>query len=505
MAELRPSNAPDSPPSFRSNIAANIASNAVIAAGFLASVPFLVAYLGAEGYGLVGVYLVAQSIVAVLDMGLGTMLTREAALLDKDKQSLSDLVRTSEVFYWSAAVVIVLGWLVFSGNLTAFLNPGEISESTLNRSFLLMGLALGLQLPLNLYTSVLYGLQRQAAVSFAAAVFSVLRNLAVIPILHFVSSSPEAFLTWQSGCIAVHVPVLWYLVRSTFPKSLSPSFRPEMILEKWRLAAGIGSITLLSVLLIHVDRIVLARLLPLEIFGYYALAAAVANGLHWLVQPVFKAFLPRLSQLTSVTDRETLTLLYHQGCQLLSLIVFPVAAFWIFFSYEAMLLWQQDERVAANSYVFVSLLVMGGVLNGILFIPYALQLAFASTRLQLRAFVVALGISIPMTTAAAVYFGAVGAAAAGIAINLGILTLVIPAMHRRLLPGEGFAWLRHDVVAPLLTVGVTGAICRLLFVTDASLTMIAIQLAAALALMGAAALASSSHARQWIAKRIGGQ
>src|SRR5690606_8751372 len=166
MAELRPSNAPDSPPSFRSNIAANIASNAVIAAGFLASVPFLVAYLGAEGYGLVGVYLVAQSIVAVLDMGLGTMLTREAALLDKDKQSLSDLVRTSEVFYWSAAVVIVLGWLVFSGNLTAFLNPGEISESTLNRSFLLMGLALGLQLPLNLYTSVLYGLQRQAAVSF---------------------------------------------------------------------------------------------------------------------------------------------------------------------------------------------------------------------------------------------------------------------------------------------------------------------------------------------------
>lgn len=506
MADRRLSKLLKDPFSLRSNIAANIVANVVIAAVYFISVPLFVRYIGVEGYGLLGFFLFAQAILSVLDLGLNVMLTREFAVRSTDRESgsdLRDILRTAEVFYWLAGGVIGLAWAALASVLTRMVNPQGLSAEAVYHSFLLMGAIVALQLPVSLYSGALFGLQRQAAASAIGVLFSILRNLGVIAALHFISSTTQTFFVWQLACWLLHVPILALLVRASIPEAAGvPSFRPALIIGKWRFVLGIGAITLVAMMLAHVDKFVLARIMSLEAFGYYALAAVVANGLHWLTQPVFRAMLPRLSQLTKEEDRETLSLLYHQSCQLLAVVVFPVVGVWTFFSYELMLVWQQDATIAANTYVFVILLMISGGLSALLLLPYALQLAFGWTRLQLTAVVGALILSLPLTVTLAMVWGGVGAAMVGIFLNAAMIFFVVPAMHRRLLKGEALAWFRGDVALPLVSVALVGAVCRALFV-ESTLPGHVLQLGLAFVLMAAAAVASSSLARRWIMKRLG--
>jgi O-antigen/teichoic acid export membrane protein len=494
------------PFSVRSNIAATILANVGIAAIYFTSVPLFVRYVGIEGYGLIGFFIFAQGILSVLDLGLNVVLTREFAIEgdgDEESSRLHDILRTAEVFYWIAGIMIGLAWAASAGLLGWFVNAQGLSETTLYQSFLIMAAVIALQMPVSLYSSALFGLQRQAAVSVVGVVFSLLRNLGVVAVLHFVSSAPQIFFGWQLICWMLHVPILMFLARRSLPRSAKkPVFRSELITGKWKFVAEIGVVTLATMLLMHVDKFVLARIVSLEAFGYYALAGVVANGFHWITQPVFRAVMPRFSQLTNDDDRSTLSLLYHQSCQVLALIVFPIAGLWTFFSFELMKLWQQDAVIAANTTAFVTLLVIGAAVSGVLLMPYALQIAFGRTRLQLIAVVSAFAISVPMTIFAAMRWGGIGAAAVGLILNVGIVLFVVPLMHRRLLKGEAMKWFINDLAFPALAVAASGAICRYFFVNSSHVTDV-LQLIVALIVMTLVAVASLSLARQWIARRFG--
>ena len=54
-----------------------------------------------------------------------------------------------------------------------------------------------------------------------------------------------------------------------------------------------SGIAVLSVILTQMDKVILSRMLPLETFGYYSLAGAVAmKALGYLVLPVFNSVYP---------------------------------------------------------------------------------------------------------------------------------------------------------------------------------------------------------------------
>ena len=63
-----------------------------------------------------------------------------------------------------------------------------------------------------------------------------------------------------------------------------------------------SGIAITGAVLMHLDKLILSRLLPLEIFGHYSVAATVARGLYVLITPVFSAYFPRLSSLAAQHD-----------------------------------------------------------------------------------------------------------------------------------------------------------------------------------------------------------
>ena len=487
----------------RSNVIASFASNVTTAALTLLSVPLYIGYVGVEAYALVGLFISMQAIFAVLDLGFSAALTRELAGEDRPLAEKRDLLRTAEAIYWGIAAAAAAIGLALAPSLAVYVKSSSIPHETLLENFHLIALCIGLQFPVGMYSASLLGMHRQVLLGVVNIVFAFVRVGGTLIALESVSATPQAIFAWYAISSALQIVVLaasaWASMRASGSRA---GVKFETAARLWRFTAGVTGITVMSVLLTQVDKIVLVRILPLESFGYYAIAGVVANSLGRFIQPVFQVYFPRFTQLSSRGDRTLLFEAYHQGSQLISVLVLPVAAVFVFFPREVLTLWQGDSAIVANSSVVLALLTAGSALNALLFIPYALQLAHGWTRLHFGALTIGVVLSVPATVLLATRFGGEGAAWVWIAFNAAFLALVVPAAHRRILPGESGRWYLSDVLLPAAGVTAAALIGRTVFVETADRVALFAQLGAVFAIAFAAACLAADQIRRPLLKKL---
>jgi O-antigen/teichoic acid export membrane protein len=226
-------------------------------------------------------------------------------------------------------------------------------------------------------------------------------------------------------------------------------FEWSVLQRIWRFSAGMSGTAVAAVLLTQVDKVLLSRMLDLDNFGRYTLAAVLASGLYVLVTPVFNVIYPRFSALVSRGEGAALAVLYRTGTRLFCSVLFPLGLGVAFFAEDILVVWTGNAELATAASPIVTLLVLGTSLNGVMHFPYALQLAHGLVRLPLliaSALAVAM---VPLIVYLTLSFGAVGGATAWLVINAGYLLLGSWLTHRRLLVGIGARWLLADVGLPL--------------------------------------------------------
>ena len=191
-------------------------------------------------------------------------------------------------------------------------------------------------------------------------------------------------------------------------------------------------------MLTQADKLLVSRLFSLRKFGYYALAWSVANVPIIIAGCVFNVAFPRMSALVSAGDKDAISQSYHRSSQLMAVLIFPVAAVLSLFPYELLRLWTGNNETAASTAPVLSMLVIGSAINAVLYLPYTLQLAFGWTKLPFLAGVASISILVPLMFPMTKHFGLVGAASIWAILNVLNMLIVVPIMHRRLLPRETF-------------------------------------------------------------------
>jgi O-antigen/teichoic acid export membrane protein len=437
------------------NIIANFLGRGWTAIMGLAFVPLYIKFMGIEAYGLVGFSATIQALSSLLDMGLSTTLNRELARLSAQEgkaEESRDLVRTLEIVYWGVAIVICIGVVAISPLLAkSWIKSQSLSPDSIQLAIILMGVVIACQFPFSLYTGGLLGLQRQVLLNGISVAMATLRGIGMILILWLVSPTIQAFFIWQA-CVSLITTALggFYLWQSLPKAKIDPRFRRDLWLEIWKFAAGMTGISIVSIILTQTDKIILSKLLPLEEFGYYNLAATISSGLSIVTVPIFTSVFPRFSQLVSQGEEQKLVELYHKSCQLLSVVLLPLAVVLSLFSYDILLIWTGSQTIAHKAHLLVSFLTIGTAFNGLMNVPYALQLAYGWTKLALYINVVAISILIPLLFYLSGKYGAVGAASVWAILNAGYVLIGIRFMHFRLLPGELIRWYYDDLIRPLL-------------------------------------------------------
>jgi O-antigen/teichoic acid export membrane protein len=314
------------------------------------------------------------------------------------------------------------------------------------------------------------------------------------------SATVDAFLFWYAAvgiCQSlIFGAVLW---RALPMQKRPPVFRAYELRNSSRFAAGLFAISALSIVLNQLDRIILSSMRPLEELGYFTLAMSVAAGFGRMVLPMFNAVYPRYSRLVATNESQALADLYHLSSQCLAVVVASISVVLIAYSKAILWLWTGDSIIAEKVAPTLAVLVTGSALNGLLNMPYALQLAHGWTWLGVIANCVALLICVPLGFLLVDRYGMIGAAFLLPAINLGFLAVCLPITHHRLLRHETMRSYLRDILPPFfaaIAVGLPFAASSHFVVDRSASGLLSLALIALLVLV--AATAASRRPRHMI-------
>ena len=421
----------------------------------IALTPLAINFLGVEAYGLIGVFITIQSLLSIFDMGLGTATNREMAVLSVREDSLPQMrnfVRTLEWSYWGIAACVATAVALLAYPIAhVWINPQVLQSAEINAAIILMGVALAAQGPSSLYGGALMGLQKQTSLNVIEGLFSTARAVGAVFILWKISTSVISFFLWQAFVSIIQTVVTaWYLWLQIEQANHKPKFEQKLLYETRKFAAEMSGIALMAVVFSQLDKIVLSRALTLEYFGYYYAASVAAGSLYILISPIFAAIFPKFSQLVSQQEREQIKVLYDQASQLMAVAILPLMMVLIFFAYDLLLLWTHSKLTAKNGATVLGLLASGNALNGLMNVPYALQLATGGAKTVLKINAALIVVSTPAIIFLANKWGGVGAAAAWVGYTLAFWIINTLIVNKRFAYLDNRSWMWNGTIKPAL-------------------------------------------------------
>lgn len=441
--------------SLKANIIANFIGNGWLGIISLVFVPIYLKYIGPEGYGLIGIFASLQAVLSLLDSGLSTTLNRELAslsIMPNAAAKMHNLVKTLGTVYWLVALLAGTIALILSPVLARYwVHPEHLSTSTISYAFILLSLSLVFQFPSGFYSGGLLGLQKQVMLNFIRIFFATLRSAGAVMVLIYLSKSVLVFFGWTLCITVLQAFTYKYALWFSLPKSVDKAFFDKQVLKKiWRFAAGMTAIGLTSILLTQTDQIILSKILSLEKFGYYVFAFTIGSVTYMIASPISQSYFPKFTILLAEGKIDDLKKLYHQGCQLVTLLVMPFALFLSLFSKEIIYIWTHNSTTVTNTWQITSVVSLAVSVHCLMFIPYILCLSYSQTKIALYTNIIILIVLIPSTIYAAIYFGGLGGALCWLSINLIYLIINPLLIHRLFLKGEVFNWYWQDTFKPII-------------------------------------------------------
>lgn len=350
--------------SLRRNTLANTVGRMVTAGLALVAIPILVEALGPEAYGLVGLGLAMESLLSLLDVGMSATANRETArnvASGQAPQANRDLLRTLEIIYWPAGLLILAlvtggaGWLAEHA-----VRPTTLSNDTVRFAFIMLGLGFAARWPISLYQGVLRGLQTQVLMNVIRITGSVVRVFGGVAAVLLIAPTIRVFFVAQFlGSIfelALTTSAAWV----TLPSGKSRArFKVALIGPIWRFALGFGALSILTQVLYWVGILAVARSLPLKEAGFYSVALSLASLVMFVPYAICDAAFPLFTGQAQVEDQIGFKETFRNtlfGSTLWSVAIgMPIA----FFASDILYLWTRSQSVAAGADVAASVLAAG--------------------------------------------------------------------------------------------------------------------------------------------------
>lgn len=444
---------------IKKNIAANFIARSI---GFVMTylfTPLFLKFLGIESFGVIGFFSTLMGILLITDIGLTSSLTRETArlsVLDNSEKELKDIVRTYELIYlWLAVIIASLVWFGAPYIVNNWLKVSGLDLDELILAIKIMGIAIACQLPSGLYFGGLMGLQKQILANTLQLGWSIFKGFGTVIVLWLISPTILAFTICQLIANFLYVFILWRSLWGSLPfdeNKIIPNFDIKVFLLNWKYSLGIAGISLMSTIISQSDKILVSKVLPLEVLGYYTLAGTLALFPIMIANPITSAMFPKFISLIELKDNKQLLVLYHRTCKLIAITIFPLGFTVMVFTKNILYAWTGSSLISGEGALVASIMVLGQIMQVITTVPFYFASATGKTKLLLIFQMLCVIIFIPTLIYLVPKYGIVGAGMSWLIMNLFTLPFYMYYLHKIYLPGQFLKWLINDVFLPIIII-----------------------------------------------------
>jgi len=432
------------------NIFWNLAGGIIAGVSVILITPIYIKLLGVDGYGILSLWLVFQVMLGLFDFGMGPTIVKEFSKELHDKQYRVDLLKTAETFNLIIAFLIFAlfffssNWLGTNWFKSTFFTPNDLSLT-----IKLISISIAVQFPSSIYLNVLTGLQEHKKMNIILITSNLIRHLLGIgiliikPNLNYFFSIQIIFAFIQTVTLKIYI---WNLLQD---KNLTvPKVNLKILKPIWRFSVGMALTSFAAVALSNIDKVILSKMVTTRELGNYSIAFSATGILQLAIQPFFKTYFPRYSQLITENNVLKTSNEYLRSCQLMGIILISISVVGFVFAPYLFKIWIGEFN---NSIILIfRILLFSITCSGLMWLPSAFQQANNWTSLHFNMILFALIAGIPLVIFATAKFGVIGGTAIWVIHGISELTFGLWLMHQRILIGQLGLWYKKVIFMPLL-------------------------------------------------------
>jgi O-antigen/teichoic acid export membrane protein len=448
--------------SHKKNVLYNLVGLILPIAVGLVAVPFIIAGLGPERFGIISISWMIIGYFSLFDMGIGRALTQAVAekIGSGRLDEIPALFWTSLAFMTAMAVGGAVLVMLFADALT-----GDVLKisAPLRKESLHSFYILALSIPAVIISSSLTGFLSAYhrfdilnAIRVPMSMAMLVAPLVVIPFTHDL-----VIIIAIMTCIRFIFCWVYYRYCLTVEPRLGTStaldgasLRPLLKFGGWLTVSNI-----VGPIMVSFDRFVIGASLSMTSVAYYATPFEAITKL-WIVPTAVNGVTYPLYAATYSHDQEVVAKIFSRSLMAIFFLLYPVILLVITFAYDGMSLWINDE-FAQHSYRVLQWLAIGVFLNCLAQVPYTLIQGSNSPDITCKLHVAELAIYIPLLFVLISRLGIEGAAIAWLlraAVDSALLFWIAVRKNRLTVQGMLKAYtLMGMAMVPLVHLGIVGS------------------------------------------------
>lgn len=396
----------------RKNIFANYIGAAAMVMTPVIALPWYLSILGPKQFGLISFVTAFQAFLGLLDSGISQVSMREFSVRMNETQegrhSAATLLFGFERIYWIVAIGAGIITVLFSGFISSHWLVLDAESTTMGLASVCgAAVIFTAQFPGTLYRSFLASAQAQVTLNAITVLGLLLRHVGGV-ILLTIWPQLSTYLIWQASIATLETAVRHHFAWKILGiKRADVTWNSPVLSAIWPTVAKMSGAVILGALTTQMDKIILSRMLPIEQFGYYAIASTISQGVLNLIYPLVQAISPRMMQLS--LDPLALRALNMKLLGSIAIMVIAGAVGFLAIGEWALGFWLRDSKAVAIVHPLLSILLIGSALNAFYHVGYFNWLANRRTRRILLVNVVSLVVCLVVTPPLVTWQGIIGA------------------------------------------------------------------------------------------------
>lgn len=332
--------------------------------------PIYIKYLGTEAYGLIGFFILVQSILMILEFGLPLALNRTIArhrAKENHSEEISYILKSFEYLFFALSLIIIIFIAIPASFFhDIFINSEILTSSDIAICIFLIFTQVALRFPIIIYQAALTGFEKIIELNIIMISFSSARLIGSGICIVFFHFDIVLFFTFQ--IIVVIFELLYTRIfcwnKNKLIKNISYRFR--YFYNEIDFVSTAFFISLIGILSSQLDKLIIVSNLTLELFGEYSLMVLFGTAIIALGNPIGSVSFPSFSRENANLLNGSLLVEVKKYMPISVLIIVPISSFIIFFI-EDILRFYIENSISIEVINIFPIYIIGSMFAG--FIP----------------------------------------------------------------------------------------------------------------------------------------
>ena len=351
-----PTDHPLKKPSLKINAASNWISFAVIVATGVILTPIITEQLGKTGYGIWSLVGSLIGYYGLLNLGVGSAITRYIArhTAQKNEKALNEVASTVFVMFILTGLAATTFSFLFAEEVAAFFNVKPDLQNNFKILIWIIGTTTGIGFTTEALAAIVNAREHFVSTNIVRIMSILLRAFLTI-----------IFLNLGYGLISVAIAPFLSTVASTFANiylykkyasdiDLSLKYANKKTLKMLLIYGGTTTIIVLADLMrSNFDNIIIGKLIGLEAVGIYSIATLLVRHMSNSVTAGLSALTPRFASLDGMGDKSKIKTLFLKALSISSFLAFGAGMIAVIFGEQFISWWVGKEFTEASSVLII--------------------------------------------------------------------------------------------------------------------------------------------------------